>query len=397
MHRKNNKYKLLKSALIQIIDNEKSISGENEEGDMTKDKINKLLEKELFQNIKTIEETQEYIDMFEKVKGLLEEHRNLIVKKQISTFLNFTKEVAKKLEKQSYKKGDAPSKDTYCICDDNHVIEHGCHWLGLGNVFLQADWDYEKSSAKYHFGICVEENDIEMKRKIKKLKTEIKNIFYDFEYHENNNDWIFDYNQNVESDNPKEIKKIAEVMIKLKPKGYILTNEYHYIMPYNMIFRHTDETASKMWKTAKSLCSIEVKEILQGKKHLLKKFPFGRLIAFIFRIEHPAMKINGRLFKVKNICIHCNLCVKKCPVNNIYNDENNNIKFKNKCVMCSSCAFRCPVDAINIGILTGWKVNGPYKFENPPVGLKSKHENYCKKAYERYFERANNKINEFSN
>ena len=44
--------------------------------------------------------------------------------------------------------------------------------------------------------------------------------------------------------------------------------------------------------------------------------------------------------------------------------------------MCSSCAFRCPVDAINIGILTGWKVNGPYKFENPPVGLKSKHENY---------------------
>ena len=54
-----------------------------------------------------------------------------------------------------------------------------------------------------------------MKRKIKKLKTEIKNIFYYFEYHENNNDWIFDYNQNVESDNPKEIKKIAEVMIKL--------------------------------------------------------------------------------------------------------------------------------------------------------------------------------------
>ena len=60
--KENNKYnyELLKSALIQIIDNEKSISGENEEGDMTKDKIKKLLEKELFQNIKTIEEAQEY-------------------------------------------------------------------------------------------------------------------------------------------------------------------------------------------------------------------------------------------------------------------------------------------------------------------------------------------------
>ena len=50
----NNKYnyKLLKSALIQIIDNEKSISGENEDGDMTKPKVEKILEKELFQKIK---------------------------------------------------------------------------------------------------------------------------------------------------------------------------------------------------------------------------------------------------------------------------------------------------------------------------------------------------------
>lgn len=211
----NNKYKLLKSALIQIIDNEKSISGESEEGEMTNPKIEKVLEKELFQKIKNEEgniddeELQEYIDIFSKALFSLKR------KKFIQPYSKFTNEVAKELEKQSYKKGDAPSKDTYCICDDNHVIEHGCHWLGLGNVFLQADWDYEKSSAKYHFGICVEENDIEMKRKIKKLKTEIKNIFYDFEYHENNNDWIFDYNQNVESDNPKEIKKIAEVMIKL--------------------------------------------------------------------------------------------------------------------------------------------------------------------------------------
>ena len=211
----NSKYKLLKSALIQIIDNEKSISGESEEGEMTNPKIEKVLEKELFQKIKNEEgniddeELQEYIDIFSKALFSLKR------KKFIQPYSKFTNEVAKELEKQSYKKGDAPFKDTYCICDDNHVIEHGCHWLGLGNVFLQADWDYEKSSAKYHFGICVEENDIEMKRKIKKLKTEIKNIFYYFEYHENNNDWIFDYNQNVESDNPKEIKKIAEVMIKL--------------------------------------------------------------------------------------------------------------------------------------------------------------------------------------
>ena len=207
----NNKknYKLLKSALIQIIDNEKSISGENEEGDMTETEIKKVLKENLFKEIKTIEKADEYIDMFNKANELLEEHRNLIVKKQISTFLNFTKEVAKKLEKQSYKKGDAPDKDTYCICDDNHVIEHGCHWLGLGElIFLQANYD---NSMIYHFGVCVGKNDIKMKRKIKKLQETIKNIF-DFEYHENSDEWILDYNQNIENENPK---KIAEVMIKL--------------------------------------------------------------------------------------------------------------------------------------------------------------------------------------
>ena len=196
------------------------------------------------------------------------------------------------------------------------------------------------------------------------------------------------------SGEPLSINNISSepIMARLNKKGYILTNEYHYVMPYNLVFRHTDEMAAKMWNTAKKLCSIDLKEILENKKVFLKKFPLGRFIAFLFRIEHPAMKVNGNLFKVKNICTHCNLCVKKCPVNNIYNDDNGDIKFKNRCVMCASCAFRCPVDAINIGILTAWKVNGPYKFENPPTNQKSKYENYCKKAYDRYFKNAEEKI-----
>ena len=64
---------------------------------------------------------------------------------------------------------------------------------------------------EYHFGVCVKKNDINIKRKIKKLQETIKNIF-NFEYNENNDDWIFDYNENIENENPK---KIAEVMIKL--------------------------------------------------------------------------------------------------------------------------------------------------------------------------------------
>ena len=162
---------------------------------MTTKEIKEILEENLLKDIKTVEKADEYIDMFNKANELLEEHKKLI---QISPFLNFTKEVAKYLESKGYK---------YDIADDNHIIEHNCHSLGLGKyVFLQADYNEKSSTIKYHFGLCY------VKEKIKKLKNTIESIF-DFEYHENKEEWIFDYNQNIiENYNPK---KIAEVMIKL--------------------------------------------------------------------------------------------------------------------------------------------------------------------------------------
>lgn len=71
--KENNKkdYKLLKSALIQIINNELSIS----QGDkMTREKIKKILEENIFKDIKTVEDANEYINIFDKqVKPLLNE------------------------------------------------------------------------------------------------------------------------------------------------------------------------------------------------------------------------------------------------------------------------------------------------------------------------------------
>lgn len=73
----------------------------------------------------------------------------------------------------------------------------------------------------------------------------------------------------------------------LKKKGYDYFAEYHYVMPYNMIFRHDDAAAYKMWHTAKNLAPVEAREILSLTPHKLKKIPFGHLVAFLFRIEHP--------------------------------------------------------------------------------------------------------------
>ncbi len=180
---------------------------------------------------------------------------------------------------------------------------------------------------------------------------------------------------------------------KLKRKGYFLTNEYHYVMPYNIIFRHTDLQAQKMWNTAKLLVPIDVNDILKGNKNLPKQPFFGRFVSWLLRIEHRAMRVNGKFFKVSNDCTKCMQCVKNCPTKNItYNKETGKFQFSDNCAMCARCAFQCPQNAVRIGILDGWRVNGKYNFEYPDETQVCKKPDFCKKAYQRYFEEAEKRI-----
>lgn len=197
------------------------------------------------------------------------------------------------------------------------------------------------------------------------------------------------------SGEPLKINNISSIRLNsiLKKKGYSLTNEYHYVMPYNMIFRHTEEMAYKMKITLDTLALIDAKEVLQNKAHYLEKILFGRFIAWVFRIEQPAMKINGCFFKVDSKkCIGCGMCERNCPVGNIQIDKKGKFHFGGDCLMCTRCSFNCPTDAFNIALLNGWRVNGKYSFKLPEMKEKNKHEWYCKKAYLRYFENANKKI-----
>lgn len=197
------------------------------------------------------------------------------------------------------------------------------------------------------------------------------------------------------SGEPLKINNVSSIKFNdiMKKKGYVLMSEYHYVMPYNMIFRHTDEMAVKMKNTLDNLAPIEAREVLCGVKHKLERVPFGRFIAWVVRIEQPAMKINGKFFKVDaDKCIMCGACAKNCPVGNIKIDENNKFGFGNDCIMCARCSFNCPANAFDIGILNGWKVNGRYTFRLPEKPEEDKHARYCKKAYKKYFEDAQKKI-----
>ena len=197
------------------------------------------------------------------------------------------------------------------------------------------------------------------------------------------------------SGEPLKINNISSLKLDsiLRRKGYILKSEYHYVMPYNMIFRHTDDMAYKMISTLRGLVPIHVKEILKGESHRLSRVPFGNIIAWIMRIEQPAMKINGKFFKVDgNRCNKCGLCEKNCPEHNIRINNDGKFEFGKNCIMCTRCSFNCPKDAFGIGLLNGWKVNGKYSFIKPEQKEIDNHPRYCKKSYERYFKNAIEKI-----
>ena len=196
------------------------------------------------------------------------------------------------------------------------------------------------------------------------------------------------------SGEPLRINNISSYKLRgiLKRKGYTQFAEYHYIMPYNMIFRHTDTMATDMWNTARALAPIEAREVLANKTHLLKGVPFGHLLAWILRIEHHAMRVNGKMFRVdKKKCINCGMCAKNCPVNNIV-IKDGKFRFNGDCLMCTRCSFNCPTDAFNIALLNGWRINGKYNMAYDGAPQKNTHAWYCKKAYKKYFANAKEKI-----
>ncbi len=181
----------------------------------------------------------------------------------------------------------------------------------------------------------------------------------------------------------------------LKKKGVSVLNEYQYVMPYNIIFRHTDAEAYRMWETAQRLVPADCAEILAGKPRRVKRMFLGGFLAWVLRIEHWGARFNGKRYRVNDRCIHCNKCVKNCPAHNIWVSDKGDFRFGKECLMCMRCSFLCPADAIKIGFFGGWKVNGAYSFAKPendaPV-QKNGHEKYCAKAYERYYAEAEKRI-----
>ncbi len=172
---------------------------------------------------------------------------------------------------------------------------------------------------------------------------------------------------------------------RLKRKGYKKVGEYGYVMPYNMIFRHEDGMASLMYAEMKKRVPKAVNELLVGTPSAPDRPIGGKALSAVLLIEHPAMKVNGRMFRVnKEKCVGCMKCVRNCPTSNI-KYKNGKFVFGGDCLMCTRCSFNCPTDAFNIAMLNGWRVNGKYNFEAEPCRQQGAFAWYCRGAYDRYF------------
>lgn len=169
----------------------------------------------------------------------------------------------------------------------------------------------------------------------------------------------------------------------LEKRGYNVRGELAYVMPYNIIFRHSDQMAARMWRSAQLRIRRDVREMIAGQGEKCRVNIFRRLVSFTLRVEHTAMPLIGRRFRTNESCVGCGICVKSCPQSNI-EIKNGRPVFGKNCVGCMACAFGCPKDAIKISLLNGWRVNGAYSFGGKPATDEEVCD-YCKKSYLRYF------------
>ncbi|SHI02926.1 Ferredoxin [Sporobacter termitidis DSM 10068] len=184
----------------------------------------------------------------------------------------------------------------------------------------------------------------------------------------------------------------------LRKKGFIPMLDRQLLMPYNIVFRYNDALAKQMYLHTRDMALVIAYRIAAGKKQALRYAPWAVLLTYLFRLQWLGAWINGPLIHAdKGSCIGCGHCAAMCPLQNIRLTGGYPC-FSHRCAMCMGCAFRCPKDAVRLGLLDGWRVNGEYPFEKlaaddgvPPTYIDENTAGYFR-LFRPYYERTYREI-----
>jgi ferredoxin/flavodoxin len=175
----------------------------------------------------------------------------------------------------------------------------------------------------------------------------------------------------------------------LQDKGYNVFHESLLVMPANVLFQYHAELTKQLIITAKRKIKNHIKGILQNEIKLQKNSLLLRTFSFLFsKMETLGGEYFGKYLYSTINCNYCNLCIQKCPTNNIYIDiEHRKIRFGKKCTFCMKCVYLCPRNAIKNKYLNFFILKDGYNListiENP--NLEGKYITESTKGYFKHF------------
>lgn len=230
------KYQSIYSALIQIRDNEKTITNPNEENNMEKEEIKKFFEREdnnYFETLLNNEETiKDSFDKLNKFYELLENAQRVIIDKKfelISGNIKYSSKVSEFIKKVQSDKGEDYMKGALLYNEEGIKGQFNGIWSRnilisiIGYLDLCITLEQNIYIVDYHLFInIIANNNIANKLREEPIKTEIGKILgKDSNKYKEDEDrgYIYTLYIDIEKDKPEEIgQKIIDLYNFLKEK-----------------------------------------------------------------------------------------------------------------------------------------------------------------------------------
>lgn len=132
----------------------------------------------------------------------------------------------------------------------------------------------------------------------------------------------------------------------------------------NWVSKYDDGISKQLYAATARKVAIMCRKVAHDEKRILKTgIGLKMLIEIAMFIIPRIISLVGKDSRVNEACVHCGLCIKNCPVENIY-EKDGKIKFRLSCNSCMRCVYSCPKSAINFRFLTFFLVPGGYNKKN---------------------------------